>query len=753
MRRPGRVLAAIAGVLFGGSVLAQTIVLEDGVGARFTIPSEAGTGDFVVDVPEGTGALQVTLEGPDNAADVDIYLRHGSPLRGFGVSDLLSVLEESQYFSQSFGNQESIVVTRFGSVPLRSGRWHVGVQNLGSVSAEVTLTARLLSAAPVADLEVLYDYSGQVEFDGESITCNTAPWRDATLGAQRTAAMNRAMELIRDALKPVVPIRVLACWLTQEEDVLASARSSDLMFHDLGVDPARFGGTGRLATSPLPMLPERYTFFASAVASNRGGASRCGIVGGECEDAHDVVAFIGANLDENPVNGGRWYYGLDGNPPQGDFDFISVMMHEVIHGLGFFGLIRISEDPQVLGQRVFVYDDAYGKHVRWVPGDGSDRPILSLSDADRGMALTSGFQLRFAGERVRNSSLNPNRGFGAPQDYINLYAPATPNPGSTLSHFASVRELMYFAVSTGNANRQLGLAKPLLEDVGWLRVEQAPREFPMPTGGQYYDLARSGHGIAMYPIAGLENLWFLVFYTYDDAGKPEFYVAVGPVIDGVFLPVRDPVSGDSLLRTLPDGTVDFAAGFDGQVRVDFNEAANSPVCNDGFPNRALADPQLAVMTWTIDDGQTQSPQGQWCMQPLTGGAVDDDRTNLFNSLTDPGWGLSTLSFASSEGEGFAFQIYYPDGNGKPRWGLVTTGDYQAGVPLTVLQAQGYCRTCPKPDSLQFVPIGTLSVDIRDPRVDQAAGSSMSADIGFDGATTGRFQKTDSAIVARATPRP
>ena len=39
-----------------------------------------------------------------------------------------------------------------------------------------------------------------------------------------------------------------------------------------------------------------------------------------------------------------WYYGLDGNPGEDQFDFVSVVLHEIGHGLGFFDSFRDEED-------------------------------------------------------------------------------------------------------------------------------------------------------------------------------------------------------------------------------------------------------------------------------------------------------------------------------------------------------------------------------------------------------------------------
>ena len=44
----------------------------------------------------------------------------------------------------------------------------------------------------------------------------------------------------------------------------------------------------------------------------------------------DIVAQFSSNFS-------NWYFGTDGNPPSGKVDFVSVVLHELGHGLGFFG--------------------------------------------------------------------------------------------------------------------------------------------------------------------------------------------------------------------------------------------------------------------------------------------------------------------------------------------------------------------------------------------------------------------------------
>jgi len=46
---------------------------------------------------------------------------------------------------------------------------------------------------------------------------------------------------------------------------------------------------------------------------------------------------------------GSWYYGTDANTPGGQTDFVTVVLHEIGHGLGFFGGFEVDEENQTAG--------------------------------------------------------------------------------------------------------------------------------------------------------------------------------------------------------------------------------------------------------------------------------------------------------------------------------------------------------------------------------------------------------------------
>ena len=71
----------------------------------------------------------------------------------------------------------------------------------------------------------------------------------------------------------------------------------------------------------------------------------------------------GSNPDGSPcMTGSGWYYGLDGNTPAGQINFLDVVMHEIGHGLGFSGFVGYTSGR--LGERTGIpsyygYSDVY----------------------------------------------------------------------------------------------------------------------------------------------------------------------------------------------------------------------------------------------------------------------------------------------------------------------------------------------------------------------------------------------------------
>ena len=170
-----------------------------------------------------------------------------------------------------------------------------------------------------------------------------------------------------------------------------------------------------------------------------------------------------------------WYLGTDGKPAANQRDFVSVLMHEIGHGLGFTGgaIQRVSV-PEVertwygevisYSERTQVTVPVYEKYTQW--GLTNGRPVQDLSNADFDRAMTSN-DLWWNGTHgvAGNAGMLPK-----------LYAPSKLEDGSTLIHLDEGRhgdEMMspnYSGVDQTPSVMELGM----LEDMGWNIATPAP---------------------------------------------------------------------------------------------------------------------------------------------------------------------------------------------------------------------------------------------------------------------------------------
>ncbi|MEO1654638.1 MAG: hypothetical protein AAFU64_13920, partial [Bacteroidota bacterium] len=179
--------------------------------------------------------------------------------------------------------------------------------------------------------------------------------------------------------------------------------------------------------------------------------------------------------------GANWYFGTDGNPGPNQFDFPTVLLHEVCHSLGFGSIGGINGDlgafgitSQVTGgaSTSFPIPDLEGRpsifDVFMVNGSHEslvDSSLFSNNSLDLGEAFTSE-QLFFGGNQTQ--SLNQNT-------KLPLHAPRIYAEGSSLSHIkvdtyipGEPNGLMEPFFDPGEVIHEPGpVILAVLEDLGW----------------------------------------------------------------------------------------------------------------------------------------------------------------------------------------------------------------------------------------------------------------------------------------------
>ena len=191
------------------------------------------------------------------------------------------------------------------------------------------------------------------------------------------------------------------------------------------------------------------------------------------DDEPDIITRFNSHEEAN------WYFGTDGNTPAGKTDFVSTVLHEIAHGLGFFSFARVEEGSI----RTFSASVGRGKLRGSTPKlpyiydffveNGAGTTILSFRDPS--FALEN---------QITSNDLfwNGKKGIEANAGILpHLYAPSSWEEGSSYTHLDEIT----FPAGTQNSlmtpyyNNQEAIHDPgpialgMLEDMGWI-INKAP---------------------------------------------------------------------------------------------------------------------------------------------------------------------------------------------------------------------------------------------------------------------------------------
>ena len=142
-------------------------------------------------------------------------------------------------------------------------------------------------------------------------------------------------------------------------------------------------------------------------------------------DTYPGQADLNANFNSNDAV--SWYYGTDGNTPSGKMDFVSVVLHEIGHGLGFISGAGVSETTGgVIEGRLKIGQLNLNYIYDTFVVNGSETAITTFDDPSAALfgQLTSN-NLFWDGQEGKTAN-----GGNRPR----LYAPTTWDPGGTYTH-------------------------------------------------------------------------------------------------------------------------------------------------------------------------------------------------------------------------------------------------------------------------------------------------------------------------------
>jgi hypothetical protein len=275
--------------------------------------------------------------------------------------------------------------------------------------------------APTAQFSIDYVPTGSTDLWGEP--CYTFPESAKT-------AYQAAANIWAETLQSAVPIRIRACWANFPGSTLG------------------YAGGGYLFQN-FPNAPKASTWYAEPLANALSNTD-------QNATSYDIHITFNGNFP--------WYHGTDGNTPAGQYDLVSVVLHEIGHGLNLAGFM-----DYVSGQGSYGGGSGLPGIYDTFVKDGNGVPLLNTAvytnpSIALGAALTSN-NLWFDGTAA--AAANGNQA-------VKLYAPSAWIPGSSYSHldyatFANTdNKLMVYALSSGSSIHNPGnVTRGILQDLGW----------------------------------------------------------------------------------------------------------------------------------------------------------------------------------------------------------------------------------------------------------------------------------------------
>ncbi len=279
-----------------------------------------------------------------------------------------------------------------------------------------------LPETATATFSITYVPSGGKDLLGE--TCTTFP-------EEAKVAFNAAGALWGNLLQSSVPITINACW--------ANLDSSSILGYSGGGDDYK----------DFPGAPLTNTWYSESLANALHGSD----LG---PDKFDMHITYNSNFS--------WYYGTDGLTPEDQVDLMSVVLHEIAHGLNFAGWMSYSGSKGSWGYGSG-YPGIYDTFMRDSAGNLLiDTGIYANPSDALGSALTSN-NIWFHGTKAMAANAGQQ---------VKIYTPSTWRSGSSYSHLdydtfkGGENRLMVYAISSGLSTHDPGpVTLGILKDMGW----------------------------------------------------------------------------------------------------------------------------------------------------------------------------------------------------------------------------------------------------------------------------------------------
>eukprot|EP01121_Diplochlamys_sp_Union-15-3_P013635 TRINITY_DN4262_c0_g1_i1.p1 TRINITY_DN4262_c0_g1~~TRINITY_DN4262_c0_g1_i1.p1 ORF type:complete len:382 (-),score=46.11 TRINITY_DN4262_c0_g1_i1:130-1215(-) len=240
-------------------------------------------------------------------------------------------------------------------------------------------------------------------------------------------AFDAALDLWALEISVTVPITVQVIWTPLSANYLALESTT--------------------LSSDFPSAPKSNVLYPKALAKQYAGFDISATL-------PDVYVILNSDL--------TWYFGTDGKLNSTQYDFVTVVMHEIAHGLGFIGgpsinpsglgSIRTSGEPIIYS---FFVINEFGQRILDIPD-----PSLALAAQLKGAT-----NLYLAGKYLIAKGLGPAK----------LWTPSVFSEPISYSHFdeflypqEDLNSLMTPSINAGEAIHDIGdLLRGVLQDIGW----------------------------------------------------------------------------------------------------------------------------------------------------------------------------------------------------------------------------------------------------------------------------------------------
>jgi len=255
--------------------------------------------------------------------------------------------------------------------------------------------------------------------------------------AKAQAAFEYAVSIWEQIIESDVPIYVEAMWRSMDKNVLGSAGPSDYYAN-------------------FEYAPRKNHYYPISVVEK--------ITKAEITDSSSPDISSTFNKDI------QWYFGTDGNTPDLLYDFVTVVLHEIGHGLGFTGFFFVTGNE--------------GSYEYEIEGDAAAFDIMVVNKNNELLTDTNSFDVPSAGLYNAFTSnflytTSPSAIYDNAGNKPRLYAPTTWSDGSSIYHlndatypFTDENSLMTHAVGKGEAVHNPGpITKGILADIGWKHMK------------------------------------------------------------------------------------------------------------------------------------------------------------------------------------------------------------------------------------------------------------------------------------------